>query len=65
MVVETTNFIYVLELKLSNNGTVMIRGERRGKPEEAEQLGISLADELLANGAREILTEVYKGEAPA
>ncbi|WJD50170.1 MULTISPECIES: hydroxymethylbilane synthase [unclassified Enterobacter] len=57
--------IWLRALVGAPDGTVMIRGERRGKPEEAEQLGISLAEELLANGAREILTEVYKGEAPA
>ena len=28
-------------------------------------LGVSLAEELLNNGAREILTEVYNGEPPA
>lgn len=56
--------IWLRALVGAPDGTVMIRGERRGKPEEAEQLGISLAEELLANGAREILTEVYKGEAP-
>lgn len=57
--------IWLRALVGAPDGTVIIRGERRGKPEEAEQLGISLAEELLANGAREILTEVYKGEAPA
>jgi hydroxymethylbilane synthase len=57
--------IWLRALVGAPDGTVMIRGERRGKPEEAEQLGVSLAEELLANGAREILTEVYKGEAPA
>lgn len=43
----------------------MIRGERRGLPQDAAQMGISLAEELLENGARAILTEVYNGEAPA
>lgn len=47
------------------DGLVMIRGERRGKAEDAISMGISLAEELLANGAREILAEVYNGEAPA
>ena len=42
-----------------------IRGERRGAPQNAEQMGISLAEELLNNGAREILAEVYNGDAPA
>ncbi|EEM0000561.1 hydroxymethylbilane synthase, partial [Salmonella enterica subsp. enterica serovar Montevideo] len=47
------------------DGSVMVRGERRGSPEQAEQMGISLAEELLENGARAILTEVYNGETPA
>ncbi|ALR74901.1 hydroxymethylbilane synthase [[Enterobacter] lignolyticus] len=46
------------------DGSRMVRGERRGTPEEAERLGVSLAEELLDNGAREILAEVYNGEAP-
>ncbi|KAA0663087.1 porphobilinogen deaminase, partial [Escherichia coli] len=28
-------------------------------------MGISLAEELLNNGAREILADVYNGDAPA
>lgn len=47
------------------DGSQMVRGERRGKPQDAEQLGISLAEELLDNGAREILADVYDGEPPA
>lgn len=47
------------------DGQVMIRGERRGKPEDALSMGVSLAEELLAKGAREILADVYNGEAPA
>jgi porphobilinogen deaminase len=46
------------------DGSQVIRGERRGKPEDAEHLGIDLAEELLRNGAREILAEVYNGNAP-
>ncbi|MDO7161082.1 hydroxymethylbilane synthase, partial [Acinetobacter baumannii] len=42
-----------------------VRGERRGAADQAEQMGISLAEELLDNGARAILTEVYNGESPA
>ena len=42
----------------------MVRGERRGKPEDAERMGVELAEELLNNGAREILTAVYNGEKP-
>lgn len=47
------------------DGSQTIRGERRGKPEDAEKMGISLADELLDNGARSILAAVYDGESPA
>lgn len=47
------------------DGRQIIRGERRGAPQDAEQMGISLAEELLNNGAREILAEVYNGDAPA
>lgn len=47
------------------DGSKMVRGERRGHPDDAVQLGISLAEELLDNGAREILADVYNGDAPA
>ena len=57
--------IWLRALVGAPDGSQVVRGERRGKPEEAEQMGVSLADELLANGAREILDEVYKGESPA
>ncbi|CCJ87238.1 Porphobilinogen deaminase [Cronobacter dublinensis 582] len=39
--------------------------ERRGAPHEAQALGVSLAEELLNHGAREILAEVYQGDGPA
>ena len=57
--------IWLRALVGAPDGSVMIRGERRGNADEAEQMGISLAEELLDNGAREILAEVYNGEAPA
>ena len=46
------------------DGSVMVRGERRGPRAEAEAMGISLAEELLAKGARDILHEVYQGQPP-
>ncbi|MDF7679509.1 hydroxymethylbilane synthase [Enterobacteriaceae bacterium ESL0689] len=46
------------------DGSQLIRGERRGSPDDARQLGVSLAEELLHNGAGEILTAVYSGENP-
>ncbi|WP_439214008.1 hydroxymethylbilane synthase [Duffyella gerundensis] len=48
----------------SPDGKVTVRGERRGPREDAESMGISLAEELLGNGAREILYEVYQGQPP-
>ncbi|MEZ3501141.1 hydroxymethylbilane synthase [Pantoea sp. KPR_PJ] len=46
------------------DGSIMVRGERRGPRTEAEAMGISLAEELLAKGAREILHDVYQGQPP-
>ncbi|AZK52664.1 hydroxymethylbilane synthase [Salmonella enterica subsp. enterica serovar Derby] len=57
--------IWLRALVGAPDGSVMVRGERRGSPGQAEQMGISLAEELLENGARAILTEVYNGETPA
>lgn len=47
------------------DGSFMVRGERRGKPEDAETMAVSLAEELLHNGAREVLAAVYAGNTPA
>jgi hydroxymethylbilane synthase len=44
------------------DGSRIIYAERRGLRQDAEQLGIALADELLERGARDILQSVY-GEA--
>jgi len=41
------------------DGTEIIRGDISGKPEDAEELGTVLADDLLSRGAKEILQEVY------
>ncbi|RJX65302.1 hydroxymethylbilane synthase [Vibrio sinensis] len=41
------------------DGSLIVRGEIRGLRSEAEQLGITLANQLLDNGAREILTKLY------
>jgi len=42
------------------DGTEVVRGEIRGKPEDAQVLGIALADDLLSRGADVILKDVYK-----
>ncbi|ATA27100.1 hydroxymethylbilane synthase [Brenneria goodwinii] len=44
----------------SPDGSKIITGERRGFASDAEQIGITLAEELLAKGAREILQAVYQ-----
>lgn len=49
----------------SPDGSRMICGERRGPRSDAEKMGVSLAEELLDNGAREILADVYQGNPPA
>jgi len=56
--------IWLRGLVGSPDGKTMVRGERRGPRSQAEQLGISLADELLNNGARDILRDVYQGNPP-
>jgi len=48
----------------SLSGKEIIRGARHGEPEEAESLGIALADEILERGARNILDDVYKRHSP-
>ena len=43
----------------STDGSKVIRAEIAGKPENADELGTVLADDLLAQGAKEILSELY------
>jgi hydroxymethylbilane synthase len=42
------------------DGTLTLRAEVRGKAEDAEALGIALAEDLLSQGADEILAAVYR-----
>jgi hydroxymethylbilane synthase len=44
------------------DGQHSVRGEISGPVAECEQLGVTLADKLLADGGREILEEVYQRE---
>jgi hydroxymethylbilane synthase len=44
------------------DGTVLLRAEGRAPASEAEALGVQVAEELLAQGAEQILKAVY-GEA--
>lgn len=49
----------------SIDGKKVVSGKRDGKPSSAEELGVLLANELLAKGAKEILNEIRKGEITA
>ncbi len=51
--------LYLRGLVGSPDGNTMVRAERRGPADTAEAMGTDLADELLANGAREILQALY------
>ncbi|EGQ9312394.1 hydroxymethylbilane synthase [Vibrio vulnificus] len=42
------------------DGSEIVRGEIRGPRAQAEQLGVQLANQLLNEGAREILTKLYQ-----
>ncbi|EEX42631.1 hydroxymethylbilane synthase [Vibrio sp. Vb2880] len=41
------------------DGSHIVRGEIRGPRQDAERLGVELANQLLADGARDILTKLY------
>ena len=43
------------------DGSQLVQGVISGKPENAEELGQVLADDLLSRGAKQILDEVYAG----
>jgi len=51
--------IYLRGLVGAVDGSEIIRSEIRGPQDEAEPLGVKVAEELLANGAKEILQELY------
>jgi hydroxymethylbilane synthase len=45
----------------SVSGDRIVKGRIEGRPEDYEKIGIALAEDLLARGAKEILDEVYAG----
>jgi len=42
------------------SGDTLIKGSIKGSPDDAEKLGIKLAEELFSRGAGEILAEIYR-----
>lgn len=51
--------LYLRGLVGSNDGSQIVRAEGRAPREQADQLGVRIAEELLANGADEILKALY------
>ena len=51
--------LYIRGLVGSPDGTLVLRDEIRGPLTQYEQLGVALAEKLLAQGAQAILNEVY------
>ena len=63
---EAEDEVYLRGLVAKPDGTTVLRDEERGAPENAEQMGIALAERLLDAGAQEILSAVYaSGNAQA
>lgn len=52
--------LYLRGLVASTDGTRILRDELRNSPDNAEAMGIELAERLLAAGADQILAEVYQ-----
>lgn len=53
------NELFIRGLVGQPDGGEIIRGEQRGKPENAAALGTALGDDLLSRGADKILQELY------
>ncbi|SIS86446.1 hydroxymethylbilane synthase [Neptunomonas antarctica] len=56
---EAQDEVYLRGLVARPDGTTVLRDEMRGHPDQAEAIGITVAERLLAAGAGEILSEVY------
>lgn len=56
---EAQDEVYLRGLVARPDGTTVLRDEMRGHPDQAEEIGITVAERLLAAGADEILSEVY------
>jgi hydroxymethylbilane synthase len=60
--VVTGTQLHLTGFVASVDGTRSVRGSITGPAEEHERLGITLAEQLLKDGAHEILSEVYQRE---
>ncbi|MCV6605805.1 MAG: hydroxymethylbilane synthase, partial [Porticoccaceae bacterium] len=61
-VLESDDQLWLRGLVGAVDGSRILRDEIRGSASDAEQLGITLADRLLAAGADKILAEVYSNK---
>lgn len=61
---ESDQTLWLRALVGAPDGSEVIHAEARGPANEPEALGISVAEDLLARGAGEILKKVYEDEAP-
>jgi hydroxymethylbilane synthase len=57
---ESGDELYLRGLVASTDGTQVLRDELRNSPDNAEAMGIELAERLLAAGADKILADVYQ-----
>jgi len=60
---EGESGLYLRGLVAKTDGTTILRDEIRGDVSDAEKIGITLAERLLAAGAGEILADVYRQES--
>ncbi|WP_106476529.1 hydroxymethylbilane synthase [Phytohalomonas tamaricis] len=61
---EDDQTLWLRALVGSPDGTQVLRAEARGPAQAPEQLGVQVAEDLLARGARDILEAVYADERP-
>ena len=54
---EDGDELWLRAVALSPDGRVAIRQSRSGRPDEAEQIGAALAEEMLADGAKDLIGE--------
>lgn len=59
-VLEEGGQVYLQGMVANPDGDEVLRAEKRGSVSDAEQIGIDVAEELLAQGAQSILDAVYK-----
>ncbi len=57
--VQTKDSLLLQALVASLDGSRVIRGEKSGKPGEAERIGQELAGELMAEGAADIINSIH------